>query len=46
MSNNEKQLIIRALEAYWEYVLNSSHSDNQADYLLSKAIIEKLKQKQ
>jgi hypothetical protein len=39
----EKQLIRRALEAYWE--LNSSHSDNQADYLLSKAIIEKLKQK-
>jgi len=45
MDKSEKQLIIRALEAYWEYVLNGTHPDNKADYLLSKVIIEKLKQK-
>jgi hypothetical protein len=44
MDEKEKKLIIRALESYWENHMNPSHPDNQYDFLLSKIIIQKLKQ--
>tara|TARA_B100001094_G_C17421716_1_gene435004 strand:- start:118 stop:261 length:144 start_codon:yes stop_codon:yes gene_type:complete len=43
MDEKEAQLIIRALDSYWEHHMDPIHPDNKYDFLLSTIIIQKLK---